>query len=162
MRKWEETGFHLLVGLEEAHCVVTGHGSKANSASIPPLPGIPVINSSLLNSVPFFSPLTVQSPRGGPFFQFHIILSLPSRRSSLNISIFVLSLFILSGSRNSNKGQQKGPFQKIQATWSRIPEFFSSLFIAYCTILTSKVCRMYAQRLNDQTCCCYKNLNEQT
>ena len=103
---------YLLVGLEEGYYVVKWHGSRADSASIPPLPTILVINLSLLTSLPFFSSLTVQSPRGGPLSRFHLILSIPSCLSSLTLSIFVVSVFLLSGSYISSKGQQNGPLPK--------------------------------------------------
>lgn len=114
----------MLVGLEGGHYVVKWHGSSTDSTSIPPLPTMLVINSSLL---PFLSSLTVQFPSGGLLSHFHLILCVSSCLSSLCLSVFFLSFFLLSGAYISSKGQQNGPLQR-----SKQPGSFSCLPVDTC------------------------------
>lgn len=121
---------YVFVGLEKGHYVVKWHGSRANSASIPPLPTIQVINLSLLTSFLSFSFLTVQSPRGGLLSQFYLTLSIPSCLSSQYLYFFLSPIRLLF----HQHGSAKWTVTEIQATWEPYISYYRCPHL-YCTCL---------------------------
>lgn len=114
------------------HYVVKWHGLRANSASIPPLPTIQVINSSPLTSFLSFSFLTVQSPRGGPLSQFYLTLSIPPCLSSQYLYFFLSPIRLLFHWH----GSAKWTITEIQATWESYMPYYRCPHL-YCTCLSS-------------------------